>query len=138
MLSYQIKTHKQDSKQTANQLFILNKGLNSGRPQNTPSRNCFTITASNATEKEIIFYVCQALWMGQAFHPMLKGSVILFITKQDFQKLLDAALRRSEQIQDIGKLITALQSITAAEENARRQLKTINTLKICIFNRYLS
>ena len=43
MPNFIIKTHQKDTTYKGNQIFILNKGMNSGKPQKEPFTNSFVI-----------------------------------------------------------------------------------------------
>ena len=70
------------------QLFILNKGLNSGKPLEKPCPNCFVITVKNDEEKEFLFWLCWGLWQSKKFHHLHTGSVIPFIRLQEFKAFI--------------------------------------------------
>ncbi len=75
--------------------FVQSKGNNAGRPMRETTANCFGIT----TEKEILlpeyfYYVVLAAYEAGAFKPFLKGSVVPFITKDDFLTAVFSYLAR--------------------------------------------
>ncbi len=71
----------------SNQFFILNKGLNSGKPLEKPCPNCFVITVKNDEEKEFLFWLCWGLWQSKKFYYLHTGSVIPFIRLNEFKVL---------------------------------------------------
>ncbi len=77
-------------------LFVLCKGLNSGKPLEKPCPNCFAVICEN--ENDFDFYKCllYGLWFSKAFHRILTGSVIDFIRIGDFKNLLFEAARQIE------------------------------------------
>ena len=63
MINYSIKCFiSNDTNEVlSTQFFILNKGLNSGKPLLKPCPNCFIITTANEQEKEFLFWLCWGL-----------------------------------------------------------------------------
>ena len=66
-----------------NRIFILNRGINAGKPSLMPFVNSFVLTASNEDEAQFYYFLCLALWKAKTFQSLLIGSVILFIRKDD-------------------------------------------------------
>ncbi len=130
-LNYFIKTHKPERVYSTPHFYILNKGLNSGRPMNDPCPNCFVVTTSSEDLRESLFYLCLALKSGKYFSYYLKGSVIPFICITDARAVIKNALQKNEQ-QAWDLKILKLQKIEAYEANLKEQLKTISDLKIAI------
>jgi hypothetical protein len=73
MSNFGIKTHSVGRTYTKQHFFILNKGLNSGKPLEHPCPNCFVITSQTEEDKNTVFYLCYSLYLGRYFKP-LKGS----------------------------------------------------------------
>ena len=61
MSNYIIKTHRKDTVYTKPHLFVLNKGMNSGKPQKTPFTNSFVIIFSNEEDCESLFFIAYNL-----------------------------------------------------------------------------
>ena len=131
MQNYQIKTHKVNREYEQPHFYILNKGLNSGKPMRNPCPNCYVLKTDSEEQKEFYFYLCQALKIGTYFKYYLRGSVILFITIDDVRKVIDNALNTKDS-----KLwqvrIQKLQKLADYEENLKKQLRLILDLKIAI------
>jgi hypothetical protein len=49
-----IKTHQKDTTNKGNQIFILNKGMNSGKPQKEPFTNSFVINPDKSSTKKMV------------------------------------------------------------------------------------
>ncbi|MDV7187619.1 hypothetical protein R3X25_10035 [Lutibacter sp. TH_r2] len=131
MSNFEIKTHNVGRTYTKPHFFILNKGLNSGKPLENPCPNCFVIAVSTEDERNTLFYLCYSLFLGRYFEPYLKGSVILFITINDCLKLLKTACikhinNKSESNNNLKKVLV----IEEKENNLKEQLKLINQLKV--------
>jgi hypothetical protein len=57
MLNFIMKTHQKGTVYRGNQIFILNKGLNSGKPQKEPFTNSFAIQFSNLEDTETLYWL---------------------------------------------------------------------------------
>ncbi len=135
MQNFEIKTHQIGRTYKAPHFFILNKGLNSGKPLDKPCSNCFVITAKTKEKIESLYYLCLSLKVGQFFAYYLKGSVIPFIGISDAKKVIDTALQNYETQQWQMK-VEKLKKITVFEENLKQQLSTILKLKIALLRSY--
>lgn len=131
MSTYEIKTHQVGRTYNAPHFFILNKGLNSGKPMVGPCPNCFVLTTQSQEQREQLFYLCLSLKIGKYFAYYLKGSVIPFICITDTKAVFKNALQNYEQQQWATK-VKKLKKITAFEKNLQQQLKAISKLKIAL------
>ena len=52
-----ITTYSPDQKRSLFAFFILNKGMNSGKPMEHPCPNCFTIIAADQAEKDHFYWI---------------------------------------------------------------------------------
>lgn len=130
-LKYEIKTHRLERTYNKPHFYLLNKGLNSGRPMNKPCPNCFVVTTESEEQRESLFYLCLSLQTGRYFNYYIKGSVIPFITIDDTRKVLNTASQN--YLNDHWQLkVSKLMKITQYEENLKNQLKTIAQLKLAI------
>ena len=86
MPSLIIKTHQPKTSYKGNQIFILNKGMNSGKPQKHPFTNSFVINFTNPGEAETIYWLAYSLWKSHFWHQSLCGSVIPFLKIKEFKK----------------------------------------------------
>ena len=118
-----------------NQFFILNKGLNSGKPLLNPCPNCFVLTAANEQEKEFLFWLCWGLWQSNKFHYLLTGSVIPFIRLSEFKAFITQqaanAFVAKHQYQ---KTINTLQQLESLEIKYKQNLQLIQKAKKAIFH----
>ena len=129
--SYEIKTHKIGRTYHQPHFYILNKGLNSGRPMNEPCPNCYVVTTDTIEERESLFYLSLSLKEGRYFSYFLRGSVILFIAIDDTRKVLNTAIRNYEQQQWELK-VQKLKQIIIYEENLKNQLTVVAQLKLAL------
>ncbi|HAH54032.1 MAG TPA: hypothetical protein DCM02_01770, partial [Flavobacterium sp.] len=62
MPNFIIKTHRKDTTYSKPHLFILNKGMNSGKPQKEQFTNSFVIIFEKEEDCESLFFVAYSLW----------------------------------------------------------------------------
>lgn len=87
MLNFIIKPHQKDTVYKGNRIFILNKGVNSGKPQKEPFTNSFIIQFPNEEDVETVFWLAHSLWKSKFWHQSLCSSVIPFLRIHDFKKV---------------------------------------------------
>ena len=137
MSNFEIKTHQSGRTYNKPRFFILNKGLNSGKPMKKPCPNCFVITTPTEKEIQTLFYLCLSLKIGQYFAYYLKGSVIPFITKNDCLKVLKSAYsQNSKDDKLLHKHISTINFITQKEDSLIKNLGAIKQLKIAFIRSY--
>ncbi len=137
MSNFEIKTHQVGRIYQKPHFFILNKGLNSGKPMKKPCPNCFVITTTTEETKQTLFYLCLSLKIGQYFAYYLKGSVIPFITKNDCLKVLKTAyFKNSMDDKLLKKHILTINYITQKEELLKQNLESIKQLKVAFIRNY--
>jgi len=135
MKSFRIKTHRLESRYQQPHFFILNKGLNSGKPLNTSCPNCFVCIAENEADREFLYWLCFGLWRSKSFHLYLKGSVIPFITIDEIQKIIkENEIKASTKEQAFEKPIQALKLLDVNEQKIKLTLKMIDTTRQSIFH----
>lgn len=137
MPSFIIKTHRVDTIYTKPHLFILNKGMNSGKPQKTPFTNSFVIILQNEEDSESIFFIAYSLWQTKFWHPFLVGSVIPFLRLPDFKNefIPKASLMMSEHNEHL-KNVAALKLLEQQEKQFHQNINLINDLRKVILHRY--
>jgi hypothetical protein len=137
MLNFIIKTHRKDTVYTKPHLFILNKGMNSGKPQKTPFTNSFVVIFEKEEDCESLFFVAYSLWQTKFWHPFLIGSVIPFLRLPDFKKEfnLQASLMMVEHEQHL-KNVAALKLLEKKEKQYKEDMNLINDLRKAILYRY--
>ena len=137
MLKFIIKTHKKDTIYTKPHLFLLNKGMNSGKPQKEPFTNSFVVIFQNEEDCESIYFVAYSLWKTKFWHPYLVGSVIPFLRLPNFSKEfnLKASLMMQEH-EEHQKNIAALKLLEKKEKQFHENINLINDLRKTILYRY--
>lgn len=137
MSNFEIKTHQPGRTYNAPHFFILNKGLNSGKPMRKPCPNCFVITTTNEDQIQTLFYLCLSLKIGRYFEYYLKGSVIPFITINDcFKVLKNAYFNQKNNDEELQKHIQIINQIQEREENLKQSLESIKKLKVAFIHSY--
>ena len=86
MPNFIIKTHQRNTVYKANQIFILNQGMNSGKPQKKPFTNSFVILFQDEEDADTVYWLAHSLWKARFWHQSLVGSVIPFLRIDDFKK----------------------------------------------------
>jgi hypothetical protein len=137
MLKFIIKTHKKDTIYTKPHLFLLNKGMNSGKPQKEPFTNSFVIIFENESDFDTINLTAYALWKTKFWHQFLKGSVIPFLSLQDIRK--EFSMKVNQEIKDHEQHLKSVQALKLLEQSEKRfheNLNLINDIRRVILHRY--
>ena len=137
MTNFIIKTHRKDTAYSKPHLFILNKGMNSGKPQNRPFTNSFVVIFEKEEDCESLFFVAYSLWQTKFWHQFLIGSVIPFLRLPDFKKEFNpqASLMMVEHEQHL-KNVAALKLLEKKEKQYKEDMMLINDLRKAILYRY--
>lgn len=137
MKNYIIKTHKKDTFYAKPHMFILNKGLNSGKPNKEPFTNSFVVIFENEQDCENIYWITFSLWQSKFWHRNLVGSVIPFLRITDFIK--EFSCKADEMLADFEqhqKDVKALQLLEAKATQFNQNLNLINDMRRIILHRY--
>ena len=139
MLNFIIKTHQKDTVYKGNQIFILNKGMNSGKPQKEPFTNSFVIMFPDEKDAETVYWLAYSLWMSNFWHPFLIGSVIPFLRIADFNKDFDSKVNEMMQDYELHlKQVQALRLLLEKEDQLKQKSFLINEMRRAILSRYCS
>ncbi|WP_246236281.1 DUF6943 family protein [Flavobacterium ajazii] len=137
MPNFIIKTHQKDTLYTKPHLFILNKGMNSGKPQKEPFTNSFVVIFQNEEDCENIYFVAYSLWQTKFWHPYLVGSVIPFLRLPDFSKEFNPKARLiMQEHEEHQKNIAALKLLEKKEKQFHENINLISDLRKTILYRY--
>ncbi|WP_317163888.1 MULTISPECIES: DUF6943 family protein [Flavobacterium] len=137
MKNYIIKTHKKDTFYAKPHMFILNKGLNSGKPNKEPFTNSFVVIFENEQDCENIYWITYSLWQSKFWHRNLVGSVIPFLRISDFIKEFSAKV--NEMLQDFEQHQKDVQALRLLEQKANQfhqNINLINDMRRIILHRY--
>ena len=131
MSTFELKTHKTGKTYTQPHFFILNKGLNSGKPLLNPCPNCFVVITQTESEKNRLFQISAILQISGFYKVSLKGSVIPFISIKDCCITLKKGclVIKKGGVQSENHL-KAIALIIKKENELKSTLKKINQLKI--------
>ena len=137
MLNFIIKTHQKDTVYKGNQIFILNKGINSGKPQKEPFTNSFVIQFPNEEHAETVYWLAYSLWKSKFWHQSLCGSVIPFLHIHDFKKGFSAKADEMMQEHELHKKqVQALRLLEQKEDQLHQNIVLINEMRRVILHRY--
>ena len=137
MPNFIIKTHRKDTTYSKPHLFILNKGMNSGKPQKVQFTNSFVVIFEKEEDCESLFFLAYSLWQTKFWHLFLIGSVIPFLRLPDFKKEFNpqASLMLLEHEQHL-KNVAALKLMEKKEKQYKEDMMLINDLRKAILYRY--
>ena len=90
-------------------VYALCKGLNSGKPLDTPCPNCFVLACKNQDEKDFFKTLLFGLWKTKHFYPYHTGSIIPFIRISDFKQVVKeqanrVSVKQRDFLQDVEKV----------------------------------
>ena len=138
MLKSKIKTHKMGSTYKQQHFFILNKGLNSGKPLPHYCANCFVFLADDEDEKEFYFFLLLGLWELRFFRKHLLGSVIEYIRLGDLIDVVEETLNSvNTGNRSFSDIQNTLAQIEALQVNLQTQLDYLMQLRKSLFYKYL-
>ena len=131
MSTFELKTHQVGKTYSNPHFFILNKGLNSGKPLTNPCPNCFVVTAETEETKNTLFHLSMMLQIGGFYGYYLKGSVIPFISIDDCRNTLKKGLKSGEIIGfEFEKHINAVSVISKKEKELQNVIDKMSVLKV--------
>lgn len=137
MTNYIVKTHRKGTIYAKPHVFILNKGLNSGKPQKEPFTNSFVLIFQNEEDCENIYWIAFSLWKSKFWHQFLIGSVIPFLRLHEFKKeLFPRVATISQDHEQHKKDVQALRLLELKEKQFHENLNLINDLRRTILYRY--
>jgi hypothetical protein len=113
MPNFIIKTHKSGNQYSGSHIFILNKGMNSGKPQKEPFTNSFVILFPNEEDSETVYWLAYSLWN---FFPKVDEMLLDFENHQ--------------------KDVKALRLLELKEKQFHQNIHLINDLRRVIVHRY--
>jgi hypothetical protein len=137
MPDFIIKTYQKDTAYKGNQIFILNKGMNSGKPKKEPFTNSFVIIFPSDEEAETVYWLAYSLWKAKFWHQSLYGSVIPFLRITDFKKEFNFRVNQMmEEHEQHKKNVQALKILELKEKQFHENIKLINDLRRAILHNY--
>ena len=137
MPNFIVKTHKENVVYSDCKIFILNKGLNSGKPQKEPFTNSFVVIVQNQEDLETVYWLAYSLWKSNFWHISLCGSVIPFLRIGDFKKnFIPKVAGMLSDFEKHQKQVKALKLLEMQEQQCQKTIKLIQELKISILRDY--
>ena len=137
MMNFIIKTHRVGTIYSKPHLFLLNKGMNSGKPQKTAFTNSFVVIFDLEQDCENLFFIAYSLWQTKFWHQHLVGSVIPFLRLPDFKKEFSTkATSMMQEHEQHQKSIEALKLLELKEKQFHENLHLISDLRRAILYRY--
>lgn len=137
MTNFIVKSHVIGKTYEKPHFFVLNKGLNSGKPQNEPFINSFVIIFQSEADKEDVFWIAASLWKSKFWIPYLRGSVIQFLALQEFKKeFFPKVIRLLQEYEQHQKNVKALQLLQQQESHHAKNIHLINELRKTILLMY--
>jgi hypothetical protein len=137
MQNFIVKTHQKGTIYSKPHLFLLNKGLNSGKPQKEPFTNSFVVIFNLEQDCENLYFVAYSLWKTNFWHQHLVGSVIPFLRIHDFKKefFIKSKMMMEEHEAHV-KHIAALKILELKEKQFHENINLINDMRRVILYRY--
>ena len=131
MSTFELKTHRAGKTYSKPHFFILNKGLNSGKPLSNPCPNCFVVKTATEKEKNTLFHLSMMLQIGGFYAYYLKGSVIPFISIDDCRNTLIKGLESNKSMSNqMQKHIKAVEVISKKEKELQNVIDKMAVLKV--------
>ena len=139
MFTYVIKTHRPETQYDQPHFFILNKGLNSGKPLLNPCPNCYVCLADSTRNTDQLYWVAFALWKSKVLRRELKGSVIPFITIGDYKSQMLVHLKTAlTQGVKFKKYVKSLQTLEKQEKQMQLTMELIQSARMAFFKRFFA
>ena len=130
MLKIIIKAHKKDVQYGNPHFFVLNKGINSGKPQKEPFTNSFVLIFQNESDAEDHFHVAYSLWTSKFWRPYLVGYPILFLRTEYFKmEFYTQAKSIMDEFKEHLKKVAAIKLAKLREEQYHKNIALINEAK---------
>jgi len=138
MKAVKIFTYNPKNKKSEFEFYALSKGLNSGKPLDSPCPNCFVISCRNAEELGVYRSLLFGLWQTKSFHQFLIGSVIPYIRIGDFKNFVfEQAIHLQGKEKAFKKDVQNAKVLEQQEKRLYEQLLLISELKRIYIARHL-
>ncbi|MBU3681701.1 MAG: hypothetical protein FGM16_07160 [Flavobacterium sp.] len=138
MMNFIVKTHKTGTIYNKPCFYILNKGINSGKPQYEPYTNSFVVLFENIEVCENHYWIAYSLWKTKFWTKHLIGSVILFLRLSDFKKeFFPQSKLLMEEHEAHLQHIAALKLLEGKEKQFHENINLINEMRREILIRYI-
>lgn len=130
MLKIIIKAYKAGVLYANPHYFVLNRGLNSGKPQKEPFANSFVVIFQNESDCENYFHVAYSLWLSKFWHQYLVGNAILFLRLEYFKEEFPVQAKRMMiEFEEHERKVAAIKLAKLREEQYHKNNALINQAK---------
>lgn len=137
MLTFEIITHRTGNKYYKPTIFILSKGINSGKPMKQATANCFALISKTDKEAEDLYHVALALWQTKFWHQFLIGSVILFLRINDFKiEFLEKSKEMLSEHEEHVKVMAKIKELQKVSDLFNQNLALIEEMKRVVLYKY--
>lgn len=137
MDTYQVKSFADGKTNGKPHFFVLNKGMNSGKPMQTACPNCFIFEVTDQKQYDYFFWLIYGLWRTRSFHSYLRGSVIPFITIKDFKSCMHTANEQANKnMVKFNNHVEILKILDLKEKQFKENLLLIDEARKVIFYQY--
>lgn len=113
-----------------NAVYVLSRGKNTGKVLSQPCPNCYAISVPKASTSEVKA-VANILFVSGKLKPFFHGSVIEFVTIENYRKMF-LQLWRILLPEKVEQTARQLSAIDLYQVKIQKQLKTISQLRIAI------
>ena len=129
--NFRLQTYNPAKKYAGFYFFVLNKGLNSGKPLLEPCPNCYVCSCTTLEDKENLYWIFFALWQGKRFHQLFVGSCIEFIRiKETFNMVQESFLKTKSNPAVFQKALNLLKFANEKDLHFQNLALTIRKIKI--------
>ena len=133
-----VRTHVLKRTYQTPHFFILNKGLNSGKPLQSECANSFVLLFDNNDKREEYYWMAYSLWQSNFWHVVLVGSVIPFLRINDFnQEFMRKTERMLLDFARHEKQMKALRWLHDRETYHNENVKLIKQMRSAILTWYV-
>lgn len=133
MFNFKLTSYNPNTTYPKIRFYVLNKGLNSGKPLIEPCPNCFVCICISEEEKENLYWIFFALWQSHKFRNELIGSVIPFIRKNETIKLVKAAAIKNENRPEVfSQAVKVLKGINEKDLHFQDLARTLKLVKMAL------
>ena len=137
MKNFIIRTHRPGTIYNDAHYFILNKGMNCGKPLIEPCPNCFVLLFNSEIERENSFWIAYSLWQSNYWHQFLIKSVIPFFRIDGFS---NEFAQKSEKLNikfaQHQRQLKALRLLQQHEEKHNENIRLIKQMRNVVLSWY--
>ena len=133
-----IRTYREGLQLTVPHFFILNKGINSGKPSRSPWVNCYVVFADDESVVDYYYWLCYVIWSTKSFHYYLRGSVVEFICLRNMKACINKYYQSFSNKQvEFAQLLSLLRKMEKYEASIKSNLAVLNKNRSALMQSYL-